>query len=122
MIASVTDLPLEEQPISEQYRVAADEWADAENAAHLLEELKTTTLEQKKCELIDRDPKMSEAKAERLVKASEDWELYLYDMCQARAAATFLKQKLRVIEMKHREWIDGNASARQEMRLTDLHP
>ena len=65
---------------------------------------------------------MAENKAERLVKASPEWERYIRDMCAHRGTANLLRQKLEYIRMKHREWIAANADARDERRLTEMHP
>jgi|SRR5262245_2647735 len=122
MMASVSDVPPEQWPISEQYRVAAEVWGDAEAAADILEQLKSVVLEQKKCVLIASNPGMSDAAAERLVKASQEWELHVREICDARSTANKLRQELEVIRMRHREWIAGNADARQEQRLLGMHP
>ena len=113
----MTEIPAANRPISEQYRIVAKEWADADAAAHILEELKSTVLEQKKTELIKHNPGIAENKAERVVKSDPSWERYIREMCKHRAAANLLKAKLRYWEMRHREWIGANADARQELRL-----
>jgi hypothetical protein len=113
----MNELPHNERPISEQYRIVAKLWANAESAAHLLEETKTTTLEEKKCALIAANPSLAENKAERLAKADPEWREFIEEMCAARAKANFLKVKLEYIRMRHREWIGANADARAEMRL-----
>jgi len=111
------------QPISEQFRLVAKAWADAESAAHLLEETKTTVLEQRKTKLIEASAaKVSEAAAERLVKSSKEWAEFVHGMCRARSKANLLKVKMRYVEMRHREWIGHNADARQEMRLGVVDP
>jgi hypothetical protein len=122
MSALVKEMPRHEQPLSEQYRIAAKCWCDADAAATVLEELKSATLEQKKSDLIADNPSMSEAKAERLAKITDDWEEYVRQMCTARAQANVLKAELKVIEMRHREWIAGDANARHERRLVEMHP
>ena len=104
-------------PISEQYRELAEQWSDLDAAAHIDEELKSTLLEQKKTALIKLNPGLAENKAERVVKSSPEWEKYIRTMCANRAAANKLKQRLKYLEMRHREWIGKNADARAEMRL-----
>lgn len=113
----VRELPARDRPISEQFRLVAREWADQENAAHILEELKTTTLEQRKSIIIAANPGLAENKAERLAKASPEWEQYIRSMCEARGKANLLRQKMKYIEMRHREWIAGDANARAERKL-----
>jgi tRNA nucleotidyltransferase/poly(A) polymerase len=114
---SVRTLPPKDRPISEQYRVLANQWADLDAAAHIKEEMKTVTLEQMKTTLIKANPGLAENKAERVVKSSKEWEVYVRTMCADRAAANKIKQKLEYLKMRHREWVGKNADARQEMRL-----
>jgi|SRR5215467_5813142 len=108
---------MDDWPISEQYRVLAEQWSDLDAAATIMEELKSTTLEQRKTELLKSNPGLAENKAERHVKSSPEWEQYIRSMCVKRAAANKVKQKLEYLRMRHREWIGKNADARQEMRL-----
>jgi hypothetical protein len=100
-------------PLSMQYRIVSKKWAAAENAAHLLEESKTTVLAQRKAKLGD----VPDAKAERMVKAAPEWEEYIKDMCEARRKANLLKQQLKYIEICHREWLSQDANARKERGL-----
>src|SRR5262245_56396765 len=104
MSARIGQVPAKDRPISEQFRIVSKEWADAENAAHILEELKTTTLEQKKNKLIEANPGMADNAAERVTKASPEWEEYIKTMCKHRGTANLLRQKLKWLEMRHREW------------------
>jgi hypothetical protein len=106
-----------ERPLSEQYRIVAKKWVDAEAAAHLLEESKTTVLEQRKTSLIGKAGDMPDAKAERSIKSDPEWEEYIQTMCEARKRANLLKVQLKYIEMRHREWISADANARKEMGL-----
>lgn len=110
-------LPKNDQPISEQFRVVAKQWVDADAAASLMEELKTTTLEKIKSDLISRDGPMADNTATRLAKCSEDWEEYLREMCANRATANRLKVQLEYLRMKFSEWQSAAATARAEMRL-----
>jgi hypothetical protein len=84
---------VQEQPLSEQYRITAKAWAEADAAASLLEELKTADLEQRKTKLIEAHGDMADNRAERVVKAPE-WEQRIRQMCEARAQANLLKAKL----------------------------
>lgn|SRR5262245_16560573 len=111
-----------EQPISELFRVTARQWADADGAARLLEDMKTTTLEQIKSALIKDEPSLTEAKAERLARTSAGWIKYVETTCAARTRANRLRQKLVWLQMRHREWIGMNADERQERRFVEAHP
>jgi hypothetical protein len=100
-------------PISEQYRIVARKWVDAEGAAHLLEETKTSVFSQKCVALGD----IPVNRAEQTVKASKDWLEYLTNMVNARKSANLLKVQLKYLEMKAWEQRSEEASKRAEMKL-----
>lgn len=102
-----------DRPLSEQYRLVAKEWLDAEGAATLLEELKSVTLAQRMQALGD----VPVAHAERAVKSSPEWEDYIRKMVAARTQASLLKCKLEYIRMRHSEQQSAEATARAERRL-----
>ena len=114
---SLKNVPVSEQPLSEQYRYVAKLWAEADAAASLFEELKTADLEQRKTKLIEAHGDMADNRAERVVKTSPEWEQRIRQMCEARAQANLLKAKLEYIKIKHSEWLMHNAAARQERQL-----
>lgn len=101
------------QPISEQFRIVAKQWVDADNAARLLEETKTAVLSQKMKALGD----VPAAHAERDVKASEEWQDHIRKMVEARSHANRLKVQLEYIRMKFSEQQSFEATARAERRL-----
>jgi hypothetical protein len=111
-----TPLP-PDRPISEQFRIVAKQWVDADTAASLLEELKTTTLERIKSDLIANDGPMPDNTATRLAKCSDRWDEYVREMCNTRSRANALKVQMEYIRMKFAEWQSAAATARAEMRL-----
>lgn len=115
--AGIKPIPEKDRPLSEEFRLAAKEWVDLDSAASLLEELRTTVLEQKKSEYILRHGEMADNKVERIVKSSSDWEKYLRDMVEARKKANLAKVKLEWTRLKFTEWQAMDATARAEMRL-----
>ncbi len=112
------EMPKADQPLSEQYRLAGEAYYDLEAAASLMENMKTTTLEQKKQKLIQTVGDMPDSHAERRVKAMSDWEAYIRDMCAARNAADLARLKMEVIRMRFSEWNSRDANSRAEMRLS----
>jgi hypothetical protein len=116
--APITEMPRHERPISEEFRIVAKKWVDADAAARLREELKTTTLEQMKQDLIEREGDMPDSHAERRVKSGKDWEEYIRQMVETRTDANRLKAQMEYIRMRWNEIQDANASARAEMRLS----
>lgn len=101
------------QPISEQFRIVAKQWVDADNAARMLEETKTAVLSQKMKALGD----LPAAHAERDVKASPDWQEHIKEMVEARSRANKLKVQMEYIRMRFQEQSSFDANRRAEMRL-----
>ena len=101
-------------PWSEQYRVVAKQWVDADAAATILEETKSAFLAQRMAALGD----MPVSRAELSVKSSAEWSDFIERMVAARKQASLLKVKLEYLRMKFQEWSSENATARAEMRLT----
>lgn len=116
------DVPHRDRPISERYRIAAQQYCALNAAATFLEEMKTSRLEQRKTLLMLADGQMPENKATRLVKSSDDWEAYIKAMCDARAAADELKEELAALRMEFSEWQAKDANARAEYRLGRAGP
>ncbi len=100
-------------PWSEQYRIVAKQWVDAEAAASLLEDTKSAVLAERMIGLGN----MPVSKAEMMVKGSEEWRGELLSISMARQAANRLKVQLEYIRMKFMEWQSQNATKRAEMRL-----
>ena len=100
-------------PLSEQYRVVAKAYVDADSAASLLEETKSAVLARMMLSLGD----MPVSRAEMQTKASPEWVEFITNMVEARKKAAFLKVKMEYIRMKFSEWQSIEASKRAEMRL-----
>lgn len=100
-------------PISEEYRIVAKQWVDAEAAASLLEDTKSAVLAHRMAALGD----MPVSKAEMQVKASDEWFAFVDSVVEARKKANLLKVQLEYIRMRSGEWQSAEASKRAEMRL-----
>ncbi len=105
--------PATNLPWSEQYRIVAKKWVDAEAAASLLEDTKSAVLSEKMLALGD----MPVSKAEMIVKGSPEWRGELHSINTHRQAANMLKVQKDYIHMKFMEWQSENATKRAEMRL-----
>lgn len=101
------------RPWADQYREAAEEWADKESAAQLLEDMKSAVMAQKQAMLGD----VPVNRAEQTVKASRDWEHYVQSCVDARKEANLAKVKVEFLRMKFQEWSNNEANKRAEMRL-----
>ena len=100
-------------PLSEQFRIIAKKWVEADSAASILEETKSAVLSQRMVALGD----MPVSKAEMTVKASDDWHTYIKEMVAAREKAARLKVQLEFIRMRFSEWQSHEATKRAEMKL-----
>lgn len=103
----------ENLPYSEQFRVIAKKWVDADAAASILEETKSAFLAQ----LMAKQGDMPVSRAELNVKASSDWTNYVIDMVEARKKAALLKVQLEYIRMRFSEHQSEEATKRAEMKL-----
>ena len=101
------------RPLSEQFRIVAHEWIDADNAARMREETKTAVLS----EMMIKQGDMPVAHAERNVKASQEWREFIESMVNARSTANRLKLQLEFIKMKFSEQQSFQATQRAEMKL-----
>jgi hypothetical protein len=100
-------------PISELYRLAAEEWVKLDGAARLLEETKTAVLSQMMASLGE----MPVSRAELTVKSTDDWKEFVTEMVKARTAANEKKIEVEYLRMKFAEWNSNEANARIERKL-----
>jgi hypothetical protein len=108
------DDPQDNQPWSEKFRLAGEEWADREAAATLLEDSKSAMMAQWQAELGGDIPVN---RAEQTVKASPRWIKYIHDTVDARKAANLAKIRLEVVRMKAMEHQMKEANQRTELRI-----
>lgn len=104
-------------PISEQFRIVAKKWVDADAAASLLEDTKSAFLSSRVQELIREEPGIALNRAEATVKASDYWQDWVKDMVEARKKANLLKVQMEYLRMRSGEQASYEASKRAEMRL-----
>ena len=104
---------MDDKPLSEQFRIVAKQWVDADSAANLLEETKSAYL----ARLMAGQGDMPVSRAEMNVKASENWMDHITRMVSARERATLLKVQLEYLRMRFNEWQSDTATRRAEMRL-----
>ena len=103
---------MSEHPLSEQFRIVAKHWVDADAAASLMEESKSAFLAQR---MAEGDGPVSRREME--VKASAEWLDYVQQMCEARKRASLLKVQLEYIRMQFSERQSSEATRRAEMKL-----
>lgn len=107
--------PRPDLPWSEQFRIVAKQWVDAEAAASLLEDTKSAVLSERMQAFIQNGDSVSGAESK--VKASPDWKQHVGEIIAARRQANLLKLQMRYLEMKFFEWNNHEATKRTEARL-----
>jgi hypothetical protein len=107
------EIQLEDRPLSEQFRLIAKRWVEADAAASLLEETKSAVLAQ----MMASQGDMPVNRAELNVKSSEEWMDFVTNMVKARERAAMLKVQLEYIRMQFHEWQSHEATKRAEMKL-----
>lgn len=105
------------QPISEQYRVVAKNWVEADEAANLMEETKSVVFAEMTSKLLANDIGMAVNRAEIAAKSSKEWREFVEQMIKLRSRANLLKVQLEYLRMKFAEEQSHNATRRAEMRL-----
>lgn len=105
------------QPISEQFRIVAKEWVEADEAASLLEETKSAAVSEMISKIIGYNIGMPFNKAELAAKSSAEYKEFITEMVKLRSKANLLKVKLEYIRMQFSEQQSHEATARAERRL-----
>lgn len=100
-------------PFSERFRVAAETWVDAENAAQLLEDTKSIVMAQRQAQLGE----MPINRAEQTIKAAPDWARYVESIVEARKVANLAKVKMEFERLRFMENQSREANTRAEMKL-----
>jgi hypothetical protein len=100
-------------PLSEQFRVVAKKWVDADAAASMLEETKSAVLAKMMADLGE----MPVSRAEMMVKSGSEWRDFVHKMVEQRKSAALLKVQLEYIRMRHSEVQSSEATRRAEMKL-----
>ena len=106
-------MELSNQPWSEQFRIVAKQWVDADASASLLEDTKSAVL----AERMQSHSLLAINKAEMLVKASPEWRDHVGKIVAARKLANLLKVQMEYLRMKSSEGQSAEATRRAEMRL-----
>lgn len=106
-------MQMEDKPLSEQFRLIAKRWVEADAAANMLEETKSAVL----AKMMAAQGDMPVNRAELNVKSSNEWFEFVTSMVQAREKAALLKVQLEYIRMQFNEWQSYEATKRAEMKL-----
>lgn len=112
--SGVAEMPAKERPISEEFRLVAKAWVDAEAAAQLLEDTKSSVLAQ----MILKQGDISHNKAETISKASDAWTDHVGKIVDSRKEANLRKVQMEFLRMKFSEWQASDANQRNERRMS----
>lgn len=120
----IKDVPEQERPISEQYRLVGERYVAARKAFKKLddtEKVRLARLKQKYmdgCRALDRTVKITDAAAERHVFASQEWEDYLQHKIELDAEMGLLRIEMDELKMRHEEQRERSANTRNERYLS----
>ena len=110
------DLPEHERPLAERYRLAASAWRKADRLAKDYKENKEAVLSRMVMEAMRQDPELATNRAERTVKASDAWRIFLGKLIDAANEAADLKIEMRAIEIEAEEIKQKNINMARERR------
>lgn len=110
-------MPEREQPLSEQYRIIAKQWVDAEAAYKIMHDTKNSVRADMMRKVLDDDKTKKVNRAEIEVEASDEWTNYLTKMNELWRDANLKRAQLKYIDMRFQEWMNANANNRHEARL-----
>lgn len=102
---------------AEAWRDVAMAWADAEDAAQMLDETKSAILAQMVAMEIKADPKMSNAKAEMIVKSSDKWRRHVESIVRARTTANRARIERDYMKLVFMQWNNNEANHRAGSRM-----
>lgn len=101
------------EPLSQRWYESANRWVDADSAASLMEESKSSIFSQ----MAMRQEGSSVAAKELKARASTDWETYISKMVAARRTANKLKIETEYLKMQYFEAAGQAATERVMARL-----
>lgn len=115
---TVTEMPRHERPLSEQYRVVAEQFGEAYRQASFMENTRSGMLARLiKKEMASSNEKLTRATAELNVKASDAWFEFNDELAKAKERVEILRAQKKFIEMRQWEQADANANVRAEKRM-----
>ena len=100
---------------ADRYRIQGEVWADAEAAAQLLEDCKSSVMAERQVQF---GADLPVNRAEQLVKSSPEWREYLTNCVDARKKANLAKINLEAVRIGFLCWQANDANERTERRLT----
>ena len=129
------EMPSSERPISEEFRLVAKAWCEADAAARLLEETRLSVLSKltldfqasmrgggKEVAAMEGKIAMSAGRAEHFARASDEYREHIEKMVSAKTEANLRRVQMKYVEMKFSEWQSSDANARRERQMGRAGP
>lgn len=107
------EIPEHERPISEDYRLAGEEWADADAAFYLLENTRTSL----RAELVLQQQGVPNNRAEHIANASKEYRDHVKKTAEMKRKANRLKIRMDYLRMEYGRWNSADANQRAERRM-----
>ena len=114
----MTDLPQQDRPLSEQFRIVAKAFATAYGDMSMLENTRTGELAKLiKKHMAESNEKVSHAAADMHVKASDEWFAINRKLADAKEKVEVLRAQKKYIDMQSWERQNADANRRKELGL-----
>jgi len=112
------EIPEDQQPLSEQYRIASKAYVKAKSVAKLAEDLKPS----KFALMMSHHNDLAVSRAEIAVRSSPEWQQYIRSVVAATEDADMARAKVKWIEMRFQEWVMQQAGSRKEREMGRKDP
>src|SRR5258707_13560928 len=103
-------------PISEQFRIVEKKWVEADKAASLMEETKSSVLSEMINGVISYNIGMPYNKAELSAKSNPEYKEFITTMVEFRSKANLLKVQMEYLRMQFQEWSSHESNSRADKR------
>jgi len=111
--AKITEMPEREHDIAELFRIAGEEWAEADAAYYLLENTRTSL----RSEITLRQTGIPNNRAEHIASASPEYRDHVKKAADAKRHANRLRVRMDYLKMRYGLWNSADANQRTERKL-----
>jgi len=113
--ARVRDIPERERSIAEQYRIAADEWAEADAAYYALDNMRTALIADLVLKQVESGTPVS--RAEHIARASQEHRDHVSKTADLKRRANKARGRMESLKMQFSVWNSQDANNRQQYRM-----
>lgn len=104
-----------EHPIAEQYRIAAEEWADADAAHYALDNLRTALIAELVLKEIAEGSPVN--RAEHKARASKEHRDHVAQAADLKRRANRARGRMESLKMQFSVWNNADANQRAERKM-----